>query len=215
MTSDDLRPAPLPSALQQVLLHGIRTINEGITIADMRQPDQPLVYVNPGFSRMTGYTSDEVLGKNCRFLQGADTDPAHCRQIREAIAAGRRCRVELLNYRKDYVPFWNRLSMVPIFDAAGALTHYVGIQYDITADQKLKQQDIQYQALQHTMTTVNDIVGNFMNNLLLFRDELEEKTGAGSELLRDFDAAYDSVVDRFHRINQMKQFKTRHYARGV
>ena len=106
---------------------------EGVTIADARLPDRPLIYANEGFERMTGYPVAEVLGRNCRFLQGPDTDPAAVVEIRSALSAGRECLVEILNYRKDRTEFWNRLSITPIRDSSGAVTHFVGIQSDVTA----------------------------------------------------------------------------------
>ena len=106
---------------------------EGITIADIREPDQPLIYANEGFERLTLYSVDEVLGRNCRFLQGADTDPEVVREIRSAIAEKRECTVEILNYRKDGTRFWNRLSLTPVRDPEGRTTHYIGVQTDTTA----------------------------------------------------------------------------------
>jgi sigma-B regulation protein RsbU (phosphoserine phosphatase) len=106
---------------------------EGITIADAKLPSQPLIYVNAGFERLTGYSAASVLGRNCRFLQGPGTDPSIAMEIRQAIKAQRECTVEILNYRKDGVPFWNRLSLTPIFDESGHATHFIGIQSDITA----------------------------------------------------------------------------------
>jgi PAS domain S-box-containing protein len=105
---------------------------EGITISDARQPDNPVVFVNKGFERLTGYAAREIVGRNCRFLQGPGSDPDTLRQIRAAIASGTACTVELLNYRKDGTPFWNRLSITPLRDASGRVTHFAGIQSDIT-----------------------------------------------------------------------------------
>jgi sigma-B regulation protein RsbU (phosphoserine phosphatase) len=106
---------------------------EGVTIADARLPDRPLIYVNEGFERVTGYPAAEALGRNCRFLQGADTDPAAIAEIRAAVAAERECVVEILNYRRDGTPFWNRLSITPVRDERGEVTHFIGIQSDVTA----------------------------------------------------------------------------------
>jgi phosphoserine phosphatase RsbU/P len=106
---------------------------EGITIADARLPDQPLIYANEGFERMTGYTVDEVLGRNCRFLQGPLTEPAEVAAIRAALDAQSPCLVEILNYRKDGTTFWNRLSITPVRAASGEVTHFIGIQSDVTA----------------------------------------------------------------------------------
>ena len=105
---------------------------EGVTIADARQSDRPLIYVNEGFERMTGYTAADVLGRNCRFLQGPETDAAAVAEIRAALAERRECLVEILNYRKDGTTFWNRLSITPVRDGSGEVTHFIGIQSDVT-----------------------------------------------------------------------------------
>jgi len=105
---------------------------EGITIADARRPGRPLIYVNDGFERLTGYPANEAIGRNCRFLQGPDTDPAAVARIRDALAAERDCTVEILNYRKDGAPFWNRLSITPVRADDGAVTHFIGVQSDVT-----------------------------------------------------------------------------------
>ncbi|MCL4812810.1 MAG: SpoIIE family protein phosphatase [Vicinamibacteraceae bacterium] len=106
---------------------------EGITIADARLPDRPLIYANEGFERVTGYAIAEVLGRNCRFLQGPGTDPAAVEEIRTAIANERECLVEILNYRRDGTTFWNRLSITPVRNDLGEVTHFIGIQSDVTA----------------------------------------------------------------------------------
>ncbi len=113
--------------------HALDVAAEGVTIADAQNPGRPLIYVNRGFERMTGYAASEAIGLNCRFLQGKDTDPAAANEIRTALNAGRECVVEILNYRRDGAPFWNRLSITPIRDAAGRLTHFIGVQSDVTA----------------------------------------------------------------------------------
>jgi sigma-B regulation protein RsbU (phosphoserine phosphatase) len=105
---------------------------EGITIADARRPDHPLIYVNAGFERLTGYSREDVVGQNCRFLQGAGTDANTVAEIRDALAAARECTVEILNYRKDGTPFWNRLSITPVRDHEGEVTHFIGVQSDVS-----------------------------------------------------------------------------------
>ena len=109
------------------------SLQEGISIADFRQPDAPLIYVNSGFSRMTGYSKAETVGHNCRFLQGNGTDSSAVDKLRAAIRSGSPVEVELMNYRKDGTAFLNHLSLTPIIDPAdGTVTHYVGIQSDVT-----------------------------------------------------------------------------------
>jgi PAS domain S-box-containing protein len=104
----------------------------GITIADADK-DQPLTYVNDAFVEMTGYDHDEVLGRNCRFLQGKETETEPVQRLHDAIEAGKAVSVELRNYRKDGTKFWNKLEIAPVYDDAGELTHYIGFQSDVTA----------------------------------------------------------------------------------
>ncbi len=122
---------------------------EGITIADARRADRPLIYVNEGFERLTGYTSGEVLGSNCKFLQGDDVNPETVEVMRRAMREGRDCSVEILNHRKDGTPFWNRLSITPVRDDSGEVTHYLGIQSDVTqrreAEDRLRRINAQMQ----------------------------------------------------------------------
>lgn len=109
----------------------------GISVADMRQPDAPLIYVNNAFTALTGYSKDLAIGYNCRFLQGPDTDPREVSRIREAIAAGDPYTGELINYRQDGTRFWNRLTLYPVGGTLGNPDFYVANQVDITT---LKQQ---------------------------------------------------------------------------
>ncbi|HMO11086.1 MAG TPA: PAS domain-containing protein, partial [Actinotalea sp.] len=88
--------------------------------------------MNPAFERVTGYTSEAVLGRNCRFLQGPDTDPVALDRIRRGLKEGRTVAETLLNYRADGTPFWNQLVISPVLDANGEVTHHVGIQADVT-----------------------------------------------------------------------------------
>lgn len=106
---------------------------EGFTISDARQPGMPLIYVNHGFEILTGYTAAEVLGKNCRFLQGERTNEKAKQRLRKAIETCQPCVVEILNYHKNGSPFWNRLSITPVRDEDGQTTHFIGVQSDVTA----------------------------------------------------------------------------------
>jgi diguanylate cyclase (GGDEF)-like protein/PAS domain S-box-containing protein len=124
------RTSDLTAALERVL----ETTPNGVTVADLRLPDQPVVYANPAFAELAGLAVEEILGRNCRFLQGADTDPADVATIRTAIRAGEQCRVTLLNHRgPDREPWWNDLHLVPVTDDAGRVVQYVGLQQDVTA----------------------------------------------------------------------------------
>ena len=102
------------------------------TITDPRRPDDPLVWVNPSFTALTGYPADEAVGRNCRFLQGRNTDRAAVRRIGEALRQRRPITEVLLNYRRDGTAFWNQVAISPVFDGSGDLVNFVGVQNDVT-----------------------------------------------------------------------------------
>src|SRR3712207_9210307 len=102
--------------MRRLLGRAVTASSNGIIITDPPVPDNPIVYVNPAFEEISGYTADEVLGHNCRFLQADDRDQPALDELREALAEGRECRVVLRNYRKDGTPFWNELYVSPIHD---------------------------------------------------------------------------------------------------
>jgi PAS domain S-box-containing protein len=136
--------ATIESAAEETLRlrnQAVESSSNGIVIADARQPDQPIIYVNPAFLAMTGYVLEEVLGRNCRFLQAGDHDQSELGRLRRAIGAGEAVSVTLRNYRKDGVLFWNELSVSPIFDKYGHLTHFVGVQTDITRRKEAEEEN--------------------------------------------------------------------------
>jgi len=111
----------------------------GITIADMTEADEPLISVNQGFTRMTGYEVEKTIGRNCRFLQGEDTSNEPVRRMREAIDSGESVQVTLRNYRKDGTRFWNEITLAPL-ERDGAVPNYVGFQQDVTERVEYEQQ---------------------------------------------------------------------------
>jgi PAS domain S-box-containing protein len=117
----------------ELLALAVDASNDGIVIAEQEGQDNILIYVNRAFEELTGYTADEILYRDCRFLQGDDTDQEGVRQIRTALERGEPCRVVLRNYRKDGSLFWNELSITPVYNDDDQLTYYIGIQKDITA----------------------------------------------------------------------------------
>jgi PAS domain S-box-containing protein len=138
---------------------------QGVCVTDPSRPDNPIVYVNRAFEPMTGYTPGECLGRNPRFLQGSGTDPSAVAEIRAAIEEGRPCLVELLNYRKDGTAFWNALSLAPIHDRSGRLTHYVGVLTDVTPFKRLEEQFLQAQKMEVVGQLAGGVAHDF-NNLL-------------------------------------------------
>ena len=105
----------------------------GLTIADASDPDLPLTYVNDGFCSITGYDREEALGCNCRFLQGEETDPGVVERIRDAIESEEPVSLDIRNYRKSGEIFWNSLDVAPIADDDGEVSHFLGVQRDVTA----------------------------------------------------------------------------------
>lgn len=124
----------------------INASNDGIVIAEREGKDMPLIYVNPAFERMTGYTLDEILYQDCRFLQSGDRDQAGLMAIREALESGGACREILRNYRKDGTHFWNELSLSTVYNPADKQTYVVGVQKDVTVQVKAQQRVAQLEA---------------------------------------------------------------------
>jgi PAS domain S-box-containing protein len=103
-----------------------------VTIADVTREGDPFVYVNRGFERLTGYDRERALGEGWRLLYGPETDPGAIETVRRAVAARESASVELLNYRADGTPFWNQLTLTPVADDSGSVTHFIGFQQDVT-----------------------------------------------------------------------------------
>lgn len=123
----------IPAALLPgILTRAVADASVAITVADMTLPDRPLVYVNAAFEELTGYTAGDVLGRNCRFLQGDRPRDEQNAAIREAMAQGVACDTLIRNFRADGTPFWNEFHLSPVRNAHGRLTHYVGYQLDVT-----------------------------------------------------------------------------------
>ena len=135
---EDISQSALIEQGLQLRNRAMAAADEGITITDATQNGNPIIYANSGFLRITGYQLDQVLGHNCRFLQGPETNQNTIETIRQALRTKTSCTVELLNYAVDGRPFWNKLSITPIRDGAGKTTHYIGIQSDITEKKQME-----------------------------------------------------------------------------
>ncbi|AZC16405.1 MULTISPECIES: PAS domain-containing protein [Pseudomonas] len=117
----------------------INASNDGIVVAEQEGEDTILIYVNPAFERLTGYSADEVLYQDCRFLQSGDRDQPGLQAVRQALKEGRPCREVLRNYRKDGSHFWNELSITPVFNDSDRLHYFIGVQKDVTEQVKAQQ----------------------------------------------------------------------------
>ena len=140
-----------PGLIPHVLAKILDSCLNGVTLADPDLEDLPLVYANKAFEDITGYTQEETIGRNCRFLQGSDRDQAEVAKLREAIKNKQPIEVTLRNYRKNGELFYNHLKMMPLFDSKGNLLYFLGVQYDATqqvkADEEIKQLKEQLNAL--------------------------------------------------------------------
>lgn len=134
---DDKDPGLIPRILCTILDSCVN----GVTLADPDMEDLPLVYANRAFEVMTGYTQEETIGKNCRFLQGRDQEQPEKLRLHEAIKNAQAVEVTLKNYRKNGELFYNRLIVTPLFDSNGRVLYYLGVQYDVTA-QVLAEEEI-------------------------------------------------------------------------
>ncbi|KAD4385046.1 hypothetical protein E3N88_25214 [Mikania micrantha] len=114
------------------LKDALSTFQQTFVVSDATKPDYPILYASAGFFKMTGYTSREVIGRNCRFLQGADTNPEDVAKIREALQKGTTFCGRLLNYKKDGSPFWNLLTVSPIKDESGNILKFIGMQVEVS-----------------------------------------------------------------------------------
>ena len=142
----------------------INASNDGIVVAEQEGDDNILIYANPAFEKLTGYTSEDILYQDCRFLQAGDRDQAGLAAIREAVKAQRPCRQIIRNYRKDGSPFWNELSITPVVNDADQLTYYIGIQKNVTeqveAQERVKQLEAELAALKAELARLQATTGN-------------------------------------------------------
>ncbi|MEL0456014.1 PAS domain S-box protein [Flavobacteriaceae bacterium SZ-1-7] len=118
----------------------LQSANNGIIITDALRPDNPIIYFNSAFQNLTGYSEAEILNNNCRFLQGNDRDQPPLKYLREAIKNGKSCQATLRNYKKDGTMFWNDVYIFPITNSRGTVTHFIGIQNDVTLKKKMEEE---------------------------------------------------------------------------
>jgi len=126
----------IPHVLTQIL----DTCVNGITLSDPDLEDSPIVYANKAFEDICGYSQEEIIGHNCRFLQGTDRDQPELDRLRAAIKKGEAVEVTLRNYRKNGELFYNRLVVKPLFDERGNVVYFLGVQYDITEQVEAQQE---------------------------------------------------------------------------
>lgn len=166
-----------PSKITRDLLaQAVAQSQDGITVVDAQLPGLPLIYVNEGFEKLTGYAAEELIGHGYRVLQGQDTEQPEIATLAVAVHQAQNCVVVLRNYRKDGSMFWNELSISPVFDSSGTLTHYIGIQKDVTArvllEQHLHPSNLNLRSINqqlNTLVNVDPVLG------LSTREHFEER----------------------------------------
>ena len=129
-----------PSADEAIVM-AVKGAQLPIVISDARRFDQPIVFANPAFLALTGYQEAEVVGRNCRFLQGPETSPDTVEEIRRALAAGQPAAVEIVNYRKDGGRFWNALHISPVRNASGEVDGIFVLVTDVTQRARAEAQE--------------------------------------------------------------------------
>ena len=166
----------------------------GITVADVTHPDQPLVYVNDQFVEQTGYGRDIALGRNCRFLQGPATEAEPVARMREAIDAGESVRVELRNYDHEGDMFWQEVSLAPIRDDSGTVSHYAGFQNDITQRKRAEQAAERHRAAlaeeRETLRNLLDRLDGLVERVTGAVVEAENRPGLGEAVCSQLGSTY-------------------------
>jgi PAS domain S-box-containing protein len=181
----------------------IQAVTQGIVISDATAPDYPIIYASPGFERITGYGQQEVVGRNCRILQGKDTDAEVVARMRRALRQGGTFTGEVLNYRKDGTPFWNELSISPVHDE-GRLSHYVGVLLDVTQRRQLEEQYRHSQKMEAVGQLAGGIAHDFNNHLTVI-------TGYSDLLMKMLpeESGALPLVQEVHRASQRSTALTR------
>lgn len=226
------------------LKDALSTFQQTFVVSDATKPDYPILYASAGFFKMTGYTSKEVIGRNCRFLQGAGTDPEDVSRIREALQEGNSYCGRLLNYKKDGTPFWNLLTIAPIKDETGMVLKFIGMQVEVskhtegfkdkmTRPNGLPESLIRYDARQKEMATssVSELVlavkkkpralSESTNRPLMRKSEGIERSRPESLDIRNFENvaprrnSHGNMRSSMQRISELPEKKQRKSRRSL
>jgi PAS domain S-box-containing protein len=161
----DHLPSNMDDEHNSIFFAAVSTTRMPMVVTDPNAPDNPIVFANPAFLEMTGYDNDEVVGHNCRFLQGPETDRTVVDEVRDAVAARKEIAVELLNYRKNGSTFWNALFLSPVYDNKGNLIYFFASQLDVTRRRDAEDALRQSQKMEAVGQLTGGIAHDF-NNLL-------------------------------------------------
>ena len=158
-------PSGVVDQHHDIFFAAVETTRMPMIVTDPHQPDNPIIFANRAFIRMTGYTVEELIGRNCRFLQGPDTDRDTLAEVREAVREHREFATEILNYRKDGSSFWNALFVSPVFNRQGELVYFFGSQLDVSRRRDAEESLYQAQKMESLGQLTGGIAHDF-NNLL-------------------------------------------------
>ncbi|MEH3147392.1 MAG: histidine kinase famiy protein [Methylobacterium frigidaeris] len=158
-------PSGVQDTRHDIFFAAVETTRMPMIVTDPHQPDNPIIFANRAFVRMTGYAVDELIGRNCRFLQGPETDRDSVAEIRAAVAEQREAATEILNYRKDGSSFWNALFVSPVFNRSGDLVYFFGSQLDVSRRRDAEESLHQAQKMESLGQLTGGIAHDF-NNLL-------------------------------------------------
>ncbi|MEQ8410196.1 MAG: PAS domain-containing protein [Erythrobacter sp.] len=169
-----------------------------ICLSDPHTPDHPIVFANRAFRQLTGYSEEEIVGRNCRFLQGPKTDPEPVARIREAIANEDVVVVELLNYRKNGTTFWNALHLGPIYNDAGELVYFFGSQWDVSdvraARAEEKHAREMARELSHRMKNMFAVISGIVNVTGRMRG-IQDEAAEINARIQALGRAYETTLD--------------------
>lgn len=172
-----------------------------VCLTDPHHKEQPIVFANRAFRELTGYSKEEIVGRNCRFLQGPETDRKKVQAIRDALDAEKVVVVELLNYRKDGTSFWNALHLGPIYDKHGKLLYYFGSQWDVTDVHTARAEETHAKAMareiSHRMKNMFSVIGGIVS-ITGRRMQASGIADRINERIQALGRAYEPTLDEAH-----------------
>ena len=193
---------------EDIFFAAVETTRMPMVVTDPHQPDNPIIFVNHAFVAMSGYAAEEIIGRNCRFLQGPETDRLAIAAIRDAIAARQEISTEILNYRKDGTTFWNALFVSPVFDQQGKLIYYFASQLDVSRRRDAEDALGQAQKMEALGQLTGGISHDFNNLLQVMQghvDLLDRRLAGDPVNLRAIATASQSIRSAIDKASTLTQ----------